>query len=264
MTSELNPSYELRKSRWGARSVCTLVTLTPFWGTAFGDDKNKLLPSSEPLKTEGSSHQARILPQSSEVGLEIAYLFPPARPAVGLSYSRPLGPMRLSLRLHGSWTSLSKTFSEAAQESSYANRLSAANGQLRELSLSVPEVSYTFRDRYFLAIAPILRGTDCVATYSTVNENSLQFESAGLSIGVHAIVGLRTGKKFKIELASGIQLPITSIGTAGLNYTQASGNSKPDFSDQELESILNSLQPYAKELSEGFTLQFGVRGLWEI
>jgi hypothetical protein len=227
----------------------------------------ELPESSSKTKTtqpDKSSQHERIGPKSSEVGLEIASLYPPVRPALGLSYTHVMGAARLSLRLQGSWVSLSKTFSEAAQESSYASRLSNSNAQLTEINLAVPDLSYFFRDRYFVAMAPIVRATSCVAIYSTTNENSLQFESTGLSVGLNGTAGIRFGKRFKVEMATGIQLPISSIGTAAVAYTQSSANTTADFSDQELDSILSALQPYAKELSEGFTLQLGVRALWEI
>ncbi|MEY2988949.1 MAG: hypothetical protein RJB13_2470 [Pseudomonadota bacterium] len=264
LTAELNPSYALRKTKWKTHSVWALVTVVIYSSQALGDERQKSQSRTISTKPDEDSRKLDNPESKVEAGLELAYLSPPSRPAVGLNYTHQFSAIRLSLRLQGSWVSLSKTFSEAAQKSSYANRLSEANAQLTEVNLSAPELALTLLQHYFIAVSPILRATHCSATYSTVNDNALQFESAGLSLGVQGAAGIRIGGKFKVEFATGFHLPINSIGAAAVNYTQTSSNSAADFNDQELDSILNSLQPYAKELSEGFTLQFGVRGLWKI
>lgn len=264
MYPEPNPSYELRKyTRW-VSSLCTVLGMSVGWATGYGSEQ-ETIPAKPELPTAAeSATQNSNTEKNTGIGIEAAFLYPPARPAVTFGYSRSFGQFHLSLRLQGSWVSLAQTFSEAAQQSSYASRLSESKAQLTEINLSVPEVSYYIQNRYFIAVSPIFRATQCTAAYGTVNENTLQFESTGLSLGVQGTTGIRVGGNFKIEFNTGIHLPVSSIGAASVDYTQTSTSPVADFSDDELDSILNSLQPYAKELSEGLTLQFGLRGVWEI
>lgn len=264
MKPEHNLINELRKILGNAR-LLSLSAMFLIYPTAGYSAVRRTAPSqanSNSKEKSLSSSQANS--ERSEIGIEAGLLFPPARPALTLNYARGYRNLRLSLRVQASWVSLAKNFSDAAKESNYAERLSETTAQLSELNLSVPEVSYYFRDRYFISLSPILRATQCAAVYNTTNGNRLQFDSTGLSIGLQGTAGVRFGGKLKIELNSGFHFPVSSIGSASVDYTQTSSSTVADFSDQEIDSILNSLQPYAKELSEGITLQFGVRGIWEL
>lgn len=200
--------------------------------------------------------------QAHELGLEGSILFPPARPAVGIHYSNRFRDLSLFARVQASWVSVAQSFSEAAAQSDYADRLTDATGELGEINLSIPELGYRLKKNFILSLSPIFRFTRCVATYKTKNDNSLTFSSLGFSAGIQPAFALRLGQSGTFEIGTGLQFPLLSVGTAALDYTQNSSSPLADFSEQELDSILASLQPYAKELSEGLTLQLGVRWLW--
>lgn len=264
MKSEHTPSYDLPKNYGNARLLIFLLMLLlyPTGGYSAVLRTGSSTANSHPK--EKSIQYPRASSKRSEVGLEAGLLFPPTRPAMTVNYSRVYRNLRLSLRIQASWVSLAKNFSDAAKESNYTERFSETNAQLSEVNLSLPEVSYYFQEKYFIALSPILRATQCTAVYGTTNGNRLQFDSTGLSMGLQGTAGIRFEGRLKLELNSGFHFPLSSIGSASLAYTQTSSLTTADFSDQEIDSILNSLQPYAKELSEGITLQFGVRGIWEL
>lgn len=239
-------------------SACSLSASVLATPQAFADQ----MPQASKKKRQRQTPKAKS--SAHEIGLEAGVLFPPTRPALGVHYGSRFRDFSLSARLQGSWVSVAQSFSDAASQSEYADRLSDASGELGELTLSVPELGYRFTDKFILSLSPIFRFTQCVATYKTKNDNSLSFSSLGFSAGIAPSFALQLGRSGTFEIGAGLQFPFFSIGTAALDYTQNSSSPLADFSEEELDSILKSLQPYAKELSEGLTLQLGIRWLWTI
>lgn len=218
----------------------------------------------KPLSSKKSlPPEARRATSAGGIGLGVA--LPPIRPVASFFYTSLNSWGDVSLRISGSYLSLAKTFKDAAVESQYASKLTDTDAHLWDASLNAPEVAWQLPMRLFIAMAPEVRMTSCRADYTTVAGETLVFSGWGVSSGVSASGGLRTqprGSSLALEISAGFTWPLASFGQADLSFEGSPSTGGQTFSDQDLDSMLNSLQPYVQKLTVQPTAGLQLRAGW--
>jgi hypothetical protein len=221
-------------------------------------------PQEKPLSGKKTQPQdARKSTSAWGVGLGVA--LPPVRPVAALFHTSLNSWGDVGLRVSGSYLSLAQTFKDAAVESQYASKLTDTDAHLWDASLQAPEVAWQLPLRLFIALAPEVRLTNCRADYTTVAGETLVFSGWGVSSGVNASGGLRTqprGSSLTLEISAGFTWPLASFGQADLSFEGSPSSGGQTFSDPDLDSMLNSLQPYVQKLTVQPTAGLQLRAGW--
>jgi hypothetical protein len=199
------------------------------------------------------------------LGLGLGVVLPPVRPTVSLSYSILNVWGEVAMRVTGSYLSLAQTFKNAAVESQYANKLSDTKAHLWDVGLQAPDVEWHLPLNLYAALSPEVRMTSCRADYTTVANETLVFSGWGVGAGVNASGGLRIqpkGTSFSFEINASYNWPFASFGQADLSFENATSSGGQTFSNQDLDSMLNSLQPYVQKLTVQPTAGLQLRAGW--
>lgn len=199
------------------------------------------------------------------LGVGAGLLFPLARPALSLSLSALSKTWTTSIRATGSYTQLSSSFESAVKDSEYADKIKTTDASLWDFELAVPELSITLPLSTFVAATPTLRTSRCVSHFTTISGEPLVFSGWALAAGGSAKAGYRhtlMTENLTIELFGGLNLPLWSYGATSLVYVRQGTGGGETFSDPDLVSMLDSLQPYMQNLSNLPTAQVGVSAAW--
>lgn len=199
------------------------------------------------------------------LGIGVGLFFPLARPALSLSLSALSKTWTISIRATGSYTQLSSSFESAAKDSEYSDKIKTTDASLWDVELAVPELSITLPLSTFVAAAPTLRTSRCVSHFTTISGEPLVFSGWARAAGGSAKAGYRhtlMTEKLTIELFGGMNWPLWSYGETSLVYVRQGTAGSETFSDPDLVSMLDSLQPYMQNLSNLPTAQVGVSAAW--
>lgn len=235
------------------------------------------IPKSQPLtngksslrreKASTKSLTTKNPDQQYSLGVGAAVLMPILRPSVLFSVAMQEKLWAFGGRLSASYATLSSNFKEAADKSDYAERISSTDASLWDLHLVAPEIRRSLPSNFFLSLAPSLKATLCTSNYSTKASEPLDFRGWAVSLNAHANSGYRIEfreNRLNFEIFAALSFPFWSSGGTEISYQRAEQSSTSNFSESELESMLNSLQPYLEKLSKLPTTEFGVTAVWKL
>lgn len=214
----------------------------------------------------GESRTPRTQKQTGAVSFGSGIYIPLTRPNLSLSFSALNRHTELTIRLAGSYTSLSESFQEAAASNeSYASKISKADAYLWDLDLAVPELTILLPASFYVAATTFGRYSRCVSNYTTSNDSPLLFTGWSLAVGAGGRAGYRyplSGDNFFLDFYGGLTWPVWSAGSAEVSYLNLNTQSNQTFSESDLDAIRDSLQVYLKGLSYQVTTEAGIRAAW--
>lgn len=198
---------------------------------------------------------------ANELAVSGQLLMPLNRPSLGVSFGFPAGPIELSGQLAFSYLSLKSNFSSAAESSQYASKLSNTGAFLTDLTLSLPEVSFSFLEHFFFSVAPTVRGNLITATYSTSADEPLIFRGFGLALGPTVSGGYQyeLSSKLSIDFIAGILSPLWTMGGGTMDYSRNNSTLTPTLTETDLENMLEALEPYLQTVTKQTTAGVGLR-----
>jgi hypothetical protein len=206
------------------------------------------------------------LQKQSAISFGTGFYFPLTRPTAALAFSALGRSTELSLRLTGSYTSLSDSFEAAAAgNKTYAQKISGADAYLWDVDLAVPELAILLPANFYVAATSFARYTRCVSDYSTTTGSPLVFSGWGMAVGVGGRGGYRypiSGDKVFLEFYGSLTWPLWSAGSTEVTYTPTDAAASQTFSADDLDTIRDSLQVYLKDLSYQVTTEAGLRAAW--
>jgi hypothetical protein len=204
--------------------------------------------------------------KESAISLGSGLYFPISRPTASLAFSAVGRFTELTLRLGGSYRSLSKEFlGAAASDATYSQKISKADAYLWDMDLAVPEFTILLPANFYVSATSFARYTRCVSEYTTSTNSPLVFSGWSLAVGAGGRGGYRypiSGDKFFLEFYGGLIWPLWSSGASEVAYTPVDVAATQTFSTADLDNILDSLQVYLKDLSYQVTTEAGIRAAW--
>lgn len=217
-----------------------------------------------------TTNRAKVSPPKKEIkemalGVGAGLLFPLSRPALSLSLSALSKTWATSIRATGSYTQLSSSFESAVKDSEYSKKIKKTDAYLWDVELAVPELSISLPLNTYVAAAPTLRTSRCVSNFTTISGEPLVFSGWALAAGGSAKAGYRhtlMADNLTIEFFGGLTWPLWSYGSTDLVYVRQGTGGVETFSDPDLVSMLDSLQPYLQNLSNHPTTQVGLSAAW--
>jgi hypothetical protein len=187
-----------------------------------------------------------------EIGIGGGLLFPLVRPQVVLQGAIPMGPAQLGLRVGFSYLSLRDSFTQAAEVSVYSDRLVTNSASLSEISLAIPEATVWLGQSVFLTAGATIRNSLVSAAYTTITDEPLTFRSLGIAVGATGSAGFRfyVSPSLAFDVASFFDFPLKSTGWASVDYTRDNSVAVPTLNENELDLMLQELEPYFQGLAK--------------
>lgn len=239
---------------------------SPLQNSARGGGTLDPKEKSQPVKTLNTSgSRPKIGTKEMELGVGAGLLLPLPRPSISLSFSALSKTWAIALRATGSYTQLSASFENAVKESEYSKKIQKTDAYLWDLELAVPELSLNLPLNTYVAATPTLRTSRCVSNFTTLAGEPLVFSGWALAAGGAAKAGYRhnlIANTLSIEFFGGLNWPLWSYGATDLVYVRQGTGGVETFSDTDLVSMLDSLQPYLQNLSNQPTTHVGVSAAW--
>ena len=211
------------------------------------------------------SRKPKLGTKEMALGVGAGVLLPLPRPSISLSFSALSKTWATSIRATGSYTQLSSSFESAVKDSEYSKKIQKTDAYLWDVELAVPELSLNLPLNTYVAATPTLRTSRCVSNFITIAGEPLVFSGWAIAAGGAAKAGYRhslIANNLSIEFFGGLNWPLWSYGATDLVYVRQGTGGVETFSDTDLVSMLDSLQPYLQNLSNHPTTQVGVSAAW--
>ncbi|NBW82865.1 hypothetical protein EBR21_14035 [bacterium] len=186
---------------------------------------------------------------------------PLARPYFALGFGVPVGRSTITARASVSLLSLKSSFASAGKQSQYADKLTAQDASLLDVSLFLPEYTFPVWEQFFLNFAPGLRFTRINAAYLTPANESLSFSGWGLAVGIAAGGGYRIAfsDSLVLDVLAQILAPLAYAGRSDIDFSRDNTVVPTTFSDTDLSQILDALEPYMQSVTKQTTLGSALR-----
>lgn len=250
------------------RSISALALFAP---TAYGLDEK---PGHNPnntrkniliVQSDETTKSQKKISKGWNLGVGSSLLLPITRPAAIVALTSSETPWSLGLRISGSYAPLSSSFKTAADRSDYSAKISETQAYLWDINVAAPEITLSLPRDLYVSLTPALRSTRCISNYKTTNSESLTFSGWAFTVSAESNIAYRIDtplNKLFFEIFAGLAVPLWSAGVADLSFQRNALGDSANFSENEIELMLESLQPYLEKVSKLSSIELGVKAFW--